>query len=153
MANRGIEPNLPGYSDDQGFEWVIDSLTECLPATEKCGVTLGLENHWGLGRSAVGVMRVVNAINSPWLKVTLDTGNFLEDMYDQMQVLAPHAVLIQAKTYFGGGEWYTLEIDYPKVASILRSANYRGYISLEMKAKRRRSRGVRESLALFRSVF
>lgn len=26
MANKGIEPNLPGYTDDKGFEWVIDQL-------------------------------------------------------------------------------------------------------------------------------
>src|SRR4051812_8359185 len=25
MANRGIEPRLPGYTDDDGFKWVIDS--------------------------------------------------------------------------------------------------------------------------------
>ena len=49
MANRGIEPPLPGYTDEDGFPWVIDSLEKCLPAAERCGVTLGLENHWGLG--------------------------------------------------------------------------------------------------------
>ncbi len=84
----------------------------------------GLENHWGLGRDAVGVLRVIDAIKSPWLRATLDTGNFLENQYEQYAQLAPHAVLIQAKTYHGGGKWYTLEIDYPRVAKILREANY-----------------------------
>ena len=152
MANRGIEPNLDGYTDDQGFEWVIDGLQQCLPQAEQCGVTMGLENHWGLGRTAAGVMRVVDAIDSPWLRVTLDTGNFLEDMYDQMQRLAPHAVLIQAKTYFGGGEWYTLDIDYGRVNRILRDANYRGYISLEFEGKEDAETGVPKSLALLRQA-
>ncbi len=49
MANRGIEPRLEGYTDEDGFKWVIDSLEQCLPAAERCGVTLGLENHWGSG--------------------------------------------------------------------------------------------------------
>ncbi len=40
MENRGIEPTLPGYNDDQGFEWVIAGISECLPVAEKCGVTL-----------------------------------------------------------------------------------------------------------------
>src|SRR5215212_6209768 len=31
MANRGIEPNLDGYNDDQGFAWVIDALQKCIP--------------------------------------------------------------------------------------------------------------------------
>lgn len=31
MANKGIEPRLPGYTDDQGFEWVIRSFEKLLP--------------------------------------------------------------------------------------------------------------------------
>ena len=56
------------------------------------------------------------------IEVTLDTGNFLENMYEQVQRVAPHAILVQAKTYFGGGEWYTLDIDYARVGRILRAA-------------------------------
>ena len=95
MKNRGIEPPQPGYTDEDGYKWVIDGLTACLKAAEKCGVTLGLENHWGLGRTPEGVMRIVDAINSPWLGVTMDTGNFLEDPYDKLEKLAPKAVLVQ----------------------------------------------------------
>ena len=52
MANKGIEPGLPGYTDEDGFKWVIDSFEKCIPVAEKCGVVMGLENHWGLGRTA-----------------------------------------------------------------------------------------------------
>ena len=34
MANRGIEPQLQGYTDDDGFNWVIDCFEKCLPAAE-----------------------------------------------------------------------------------------------------------------------
>ena len=91
---------------------MIESLAKCLPAAERCGVTLGLENHWGLGLTPEGVLRIVNAVKSPWLQVTLDTGNFLEDPYDRLAKLAPKAVFVQAKTYYGGGTWYTLKLDY-----------------------------------------
>jgi len=77
MKNRGIEPPLAGYTDDDAFPWVIESLEKCLPVAERCGVVLGLENHWGLGRTPQGVLRIVDAIDSPWLRVTMDTGNFL----------------------------------------------------------------------------
>jgi sugar phosphate isomerase/epimerase len=153
MANRGIEPNLEGYSDDEGFKWVIDCLQGCIPHAEQAGVTMGLENHWGLGRTADGVLRIVDGVNSPWLKVTLDTGNFLENMYEQMRRLAPHTVLVQAKTYFGGGEWYTLDIDYTQVNRILREVNFRGYISLEMEGKEDAETAVPKSLALLRGAF
>jgi sugar phosphate isomerase/epimerase len=153
MANRGIEPRLPGYSDDQGFEWVIDSFEKCLPTAEKCGVTLGLENHWGLGRKAEGVLRIVDAIDSPWLQVTADTGNFLDDQYDQFAQLAPKTVYVQAKTYFGGGTWYTLEIDYDRIAQILRDHNYRGFVSLEFEGKGDWREAIPDSLELLRSSF
>jgi L-ribulose-5-phosphate 3-epimerase len=131
MAARGIEPVLEGYTDEDGFKWVIDSFEKVLPTAEKCGVTLGLENHWGLGRTAAGVLRIVDAIKSPWLQVTADTGNFLDDQYAQFDAIMPHAVLVQAKTYYGGGLWYSLDIDYAKIAELLRKHNYRGYVSLE----------------------
>lgn len=131
MAARGIEPVLEGYTDEDGFKWVIDSFEKVLPTAEKCGVTLGLENHWGLGRTAAGVLRIVDAIKSPWLQVTADTGNFLDDQYAQFDAIMPHAVLVQAKTYYGGGLWYSLDIDYAKIAQLLRKHNYRGYVSLE----------------------
>ena len=119
----------------------------------KCGVVLGLENHWGLGRTAKGVLRVVNDIDSPWLRTTLDTGNFLEDQYSQYQQLAPHAVFVQAKTYFGGGTWYTLDIDYDRVAKILSDVNYRGYISLEFEGKESHETAIPKSLDLLRKAF
>lgn len=153
MANKGIEPTLEGYTDDQGFEWVIDAIEKLIPTAEKCGVTLGLENHWGLGRDAVGVKRIVDAIASPWLQVTLDTGNFLENQYEQLEALAPQAVLMQAKTYYGGGTWYTLDIDYARVAKIMRAANYRGYISLEFEGKADIEDSVRKSLVMLREHF
>ena len=126
MENRGIEPSLEGYTDEDGFKWVIDSLEKIMPVAEKCGVMLGLENHWGLGRLPEGVMRIVNAIDSPWLKVTLDTGNFLEDPYDKLEQLAPDTYLVQAKTYYGGGKWYSLDLDYPRIGEIMRKHNYKG---------------------------
>lgn len=153
MANKGIEPILEGYTEDEGFEWVIDSIQQCIPKAQECGVVLGLENHWGLGRTSEGVLRIVDAINSPWLQVTADTGNFLENSYQQLEQMAPKTFLIQAKTYFGGGKWYTLEIDYQKVASIFRKTNYRGYVSVEFEGKDDPMIAVPKSLDLIRNAF
>jgi sugar phosphate isomerase/epimerase len=153
MQNRGIEPRLEGYSDDDGFGWVIDGLECCLKRAEECGVILGLENHWGLGRTAEGVMRIVDAIDSPWLQVTLDTGNFLEKMYEQMDQIAAKAVLVQAKTYFGGGTWYTLDLDYQRIASLLRKHEYSGYISLEYEGREDHRTAIPKSLAMLREAF
>jgi sugar phosphate isomerase/epimerase len=153
MANRGIELRLPGYTDDDGFKWVIDSFEKCLPAAEKCGITLGLENHWGLGRTPEGVLRIVNAINSPWLQCTLDTGNFLEDPYAKLEVMAPKTVFVQAKTYYGGGLWYSLDLDYPRIAAMLNRHNYHGFVSLEFEGQESWATAIPKSLKLLRSAF
>ena len=153
MENKGIEPTLEGYTDEDGFKWVIDSLEKVIPTAEKCGVVLGLENHWGLGRLPEGVKRIVDAIDSPWLRVTLDTGNFLEDPYDKLEELAPYTSLMQAKTYYGGGKWYSLDLDYPRIGEIMRKHDYKGYISLEMEGKADPMEAIPQSLELLRDAF
>lgn len=153
MKNRGIEPRLPGYTDDQGFDWVIGSIEKCLKKAEQCGVTMGLENHWGLGLTPQGVLRIVDAIKSPWLQVTMDTGNFLEDPYDKLEMLAPKTCYVQAKTYYGGGLWYSLDLNYSRIADILRRHKYRGYISLEFEGNEDWKTAIPRSLALLRSAF
>ena len=156
MAKKGIEPPLPGQSEEQAFGWVIGSIEKLLPRAEECGVVLGLENHWGLGRTAEGVLRIVETLKSPWLQMTLDTGNFLERPYEQMEQMASSQVpitLVQAKTYFGGGRWYTLDLDYARIAELLRRHGYRGWISLEFEGNEDAGTGVPKSLELLRRHF
>lgn len=153
MALRGDEPPLPGFSEADAFSWCIECIERCLPIAEQRGVTLALENHWGLTRHPSGVLRIVSAVGSPWLSVLMDTGNFLEAPYDHLEQLAPHAVYVHAKTYFGGGEWYTLDLDYPRIAGILKTAGFKGYVSLEFEGKQDPETAVPESITLLRAAF
>jgi len=153
MKARGEEPVLPGHTEEEGFKWCIDCIEQCLPKAAECGVILALENHWGLTRTPEGFLRVLNAIQSPWLGGLMDTGNFLEDPYDKLKLIAPKTTFVQAKTYFGGGEWYTLELDYPRIAAILRNVNYTGYVSLEFEGKESPETAVPKSLDVLRRAF
>lgn len=153
MANRGIEAPLDGYTDEDAFPWVIEAFEKCLPTAERCGVVLGLENHWGLGLTPEGILRIVNAIDSPWLQVTTDTGNFLDDPYERLAKMAPHTVLVQAKTYFGGGQWYSLDLDYSRIGRILNEHDYRGWVSLEFEGMEDYRTAIPKSLALLRASF
>ncbi|MBM3855158.1 MAG: sugar phosphate isomerase/epimerase, partial [Verrucomicrobia bacterium] len=153
MKARGLEPVLPGHTEDEGFKWCQDAIEQCLPKAAECGVLLALENHWGLTRTPEGLLRLVNAIESPWLGVLMDTGNFLEDPYEKLAAIAPKTVFVQAKTYFGGGEWYTLDLDYPRIARILAEAGYTGYISLEMEGREHADTAVPKSIDLLRRAF
>jgi len=150
MKARGIEPILPGFSEDDGFKWCIDCIEKCIPKAAQCGVVLALENHWGLSRTPEGQLRIINAIPSPWLGALMDTGNFMEEPYDKLKMIAPKTVYAQAKTYYGGGEWYTLELDYQRIAKILKSVEYTGYVSVEFEGKENPDVAVPKSIELLR---
>lgn len=153
MKNKGIEKPLAGYTDEDAFPWVIESIEKCLPIAEKCGVLMALENHWGLGRTPEGVLRIVNSVDSPWLSVLTDTGNFLEDPYDKIEEMAPETSFVQAKTYYGGGTWYTLDLDYPRIGEIFKKHNYKGYVSLEFEGNEDYKTAIPKSLEVLRNAF
>jgi len=152
MKNRGVEPILPGYTEDDGFKWCIDSIQQCLPTAEEYGVLLALENHWGLCSTPEGQLRIKKAIDSPWLGILMDTGNFLEDPYDKLEMIAPYTSFVQAKTYYGGGEWYTLNLDYKRIMNILKKVNYQGYVSLEFEGKENALTGVPRSIEMLKKA-
>jgi L-ribulose-5-phosphate 3-epimerase len=153
MAHRGIEPVLPGHTEEDGLRWCIDGVERCLPKAEQCGVVLALENHWGLARTPEGLLRILKSISSRWLGGLMDTGNFLEDPYEKLAAIAPRTVYVQAKTYPGGGEWYTLDLDYVRIARILADVGYRGYVGLEMEGKEDPETAVPKSVAMLRKAF
>jgi sugar phosphate isomerase/epimerase len=153
MKVKGEEPPIAGHTEEEAFSWVVKSIEACLPAAEKAGVLMALENHWGLTTRPENLLRIYKAVNSPWLVINMDTGNFATDPYQGIEMLAPHASIVQAKTYYGGGEWYTLDLDYPRIASILRKANFQGWVSLEMEGKESPQTAVPKSLEVLRGAF
>jgi sugar phosphate isomerase/epimerase len=153
MKARGVEPVLPGYTDEDGFKWCIESIGQCVQLAEQRGVVLALENHWGLSGTPEGQLRIIDAVNSPWLGALMDTGNFMENPYDKLAMIAPKTVFVQAKTYAGGGEFYTLDLDYQRIAKILRDAGYTGYVSLEMEGRENAVTAVPKGLAAIRAGF
>lgn len=153
MELRGEEPPIEGYTEDDAFKWCIESTKECVPTAEEYGVVMALENHWGISSTPQGLLRIVNGVDSPWLGILMDTGNFLEDPYDELEQIVSKTVLVSAKTYYGGGEWYTLDLDYQRIARILREANYNGYVTLEFEGKEDARTAVPKSIKRLRKAF
>ncbi len=153
MKVKGDEPPIEGHTDEDAFRWCIEGIQACLPAAESAGVLLALENHWGLTTRTENLLRIHKAVSSPWLGINLDTGNFPGEPYPEIEKLAPFASIVQAKTYYGGGEWYTLDLNYQRIAGILRKANFRGWVSLEMEGKEDPATAVPKSLQVLRAAF
>jgi sugar phosphate isomerase/epimerase len=153
MKAKGDEPPIPGYAERDAIEWCIDSMRKCIPAAEKAGVMLMLENHWGITTRTENLLKIVDGVNSPWLGINLDIGNFAVDPYPEIEKLARRAAVVHFKTYFGGGVYYTLDLDYRRIAGILQKAGYRGYVSLEMEGKEPAETAVPKSLEVMRKAF
>jgi L-ribulose-5-phosphate 3-epimerase len=153
MAAGGVEPVTPGFTEDDGFKWCVESVAELVSHAGRLGVMLALENHWGLTRTPEGLLRIARQFDSQWIGVLMDTGNFLADPYEKLQAIASRTVFVQAKTYPGGGEWYTLDLDYRRIAKILSEAGYAGWISLEMEGKEPPETAIPKSLADLAAAF
>jgi sugar phosphate isomerase/epimerase len=95
----------------------------------------------------------VETVNSDWLKVIMDCGNFVQDTYANLEQVAPHTVMVHAKTYFGGGEWYTLDLDYARIAGILRAFGFAGYVSIEYEGKEDPLTALPKTIALLQKSF
>jgi len=148
MKNKGKEPPLPGYTEEDALRWVEESIRSLLPTAEDLGIILGMENHWGVSGNATNMVRLFNSVNSKYFRAIMDVGNFIENTYEQLEMIAPYTAMVHAKTYFGGGVWYTLDIDYDRVFSMLRRHGFNGWVSLEYEGREGYDSGVLKSREL-----
>lgn len=132
-ANKGEEPPAEGFTEEDGLAWTVTSLRYAAQFAGSKGITLVLENHWGPTGTAEGTRKIHDAVDSPWLKYVLDTGNFfhLEDQYAEMEVFTEDLAMVHAKMYLGGSRVGVPGLDYARIRQILDSVNYSGYVSIE----------------------
>jgi L-ribulose-5-phosphate 3-epimerase len=156
MAANGEEPPMEGYTLYDAYAWTAEAFRTAAYYAGRKGVTLALENHWGLTATAEGTLRIYNDVCSPWLKLVLDTGNFIHtpDQYAEMRHMLPHLALVHAKTYVGGSMYFgDFEIDYVRVAAMLREVGYTGYVSIEFEGNAMPEHGIAESVRRLREAF
>jgi sugar phosphate isomerase/epimerase len=93
-----------GATEEQAAQWVADVLKVGTEYAGSKGIILGLENHGGITERADTVIKIVKGVNSPWLGINLDTGNFNKNAYKQIEMCLPCAVNAQFKTHIKAGE-------------------------------------------------
>lgn len=155
LEHDGEEPPAEGYTEDEGYEWAIAALKEGAEYAGARGVTLVLENHWGLTGTADGCVRIHDGVGSPWLKYVLDTGNFFHrpDQYAEMRKFFGDLGVLHAKVYLGGSDLVPEEIDYEKVASMLAEIDYTGFVSIEFEGKAHPKDGIPAGIEQLRKAF
>ncbi len=134
---RVFAGSAKGIDEAGARRQVIKTLEECAEHAGKKGIFLGIENHGGVVATADGLLQIVKAVQSPWVGVNLDTGNFHSaDPYADLARCAPYAVNVQIKVEMKpAGAKEPQPADLPRLASILKETNYQGWVALEYEAK------------------
>ena len=135
---RCFAGSLPkGMSESEARKNCIEAFEECCAYAAGKRVYLAMENHGGIVAEPEGVLEIVRAIKSPWFGLNLDTGNFhTEDPYGDMVKCAPYAINIHLKAEIKPkGAKLGEPSDFPRIAKILREADYQGFVGLEYETK------------------
>ena len=99
------------------------------------GVILGLENHGGVTEKAATIVKIVQQVNSPWVGINLDTGNFRQEPLRQIQMCLPYAVNFQVKSEIVGEDGKRQRSDWDRIIQMAAASGYQGYLALEYEAK------------------
>lgn len=123
-----------GASKPEGIRWVTDGVKAVLDHASERGVMLGLENHGGVTALATDLQAICREVGEhPWFGVNLDTGNFQQDPYREVEMTVPLAVNVQVKVEMMDGS-KMVPADLERVAQILIKGGYRGWVALEYEA-------------------
>lgn len=120
-----------GHSFDQVMGWMTPAFQECVAHARAHGVILGLQNHHDFVKTAEETIRVIKAVDSPWLRVILDVGSLRQrDVYAEIATLLPYAVSWQVKEQVWFGE-HSTGIDLARLKTVVEAAGYRGFLPIE----------------------
>jgi sugar phosphate isomerase/epimerase len=150
---RVFAGSAQSLSKGEAKKLAIEALQESCQYAATKGIMLGLENHGGIVAEPDDLLEIVQAVQSPWFGVNLDTGNFqTDDPYADLARCAPYAVNVQIKTEIQRRGQKKEVADLARLVKILRDANYQGYVALEYEAEENPWQAVPRVLSQLRSL-
>lgn len=150
---RVFAGNAEGLSLQEAKKNTIATMEEACAYAGSKGVFLGLENHGGIVAEPADLIEIVRAVQSPWIGINLDTGNFrTDDPYRDLALCAPYAVNVQVKTEIAPRGQKKTAADLARLIKIVSDANYQGYVVLEYEAAEDPHVGVPKALKELRSL-
>jgi sugar phosphate isomerase/epimerase len=120
-----------GIPREQVTDWMLRDIQTCVDYGKQHGVIIGLQNHNDFIQTADQVAKMIEAINSQWLGLILDTGSYrVHDPYEEIERSIKYAVNWQIKenVFINGAEQPT---DLKKLMKIIKASDYKGYLPIE----------------------
>jgi len=88
-------------SEEEAFQIMRYTLKKIAMVAERHQIYVCIEPHGIYTRSSDGLLKIVNLVPSPWLKVNWDTGNAylagVEDMYEGLEKVKDYVYHVHAK--------------------------------------------------------
>lgn len=138
---------------EEGQSWIVEGLKKASEVAEKEKIYLAIENHGLLAGRSDQVVQIIEKVNSPYVKSTFDTGNFLlvhEDPNDAFDRLKDEIVHVHFKDFrqkdpgesikgFNSTRGSELigtvpgdgQVNLLYIVEGLKSRNYNGWLSIE----------------------
>jgi sugar phosphate isomerase/epimerase len=117
-----------GTTDDQGIQWVVETMMPACEYAARKGVILGIESHGGITSKAANIVSILKQVDSPFAGCNLDIANFPENPYEQIEACLPYATHAHVRDFYGESK---KPLDLGRIWQSFAKAGYRGYMSAE----------------------
>ncbi len=118
----------PGAGDEQGVQWVVETMKPACEYAAGKGIILGIESHGGITSKASNIVEILRRVDSPYAGCNLDISNFQEDPYPQIEACLPYATHTHIRDFYGESK---KPLDLERVWQMFAKAGYKGYMSAE----------------------
>jgi sugar phosphate isomerase/epimerase len=134
----------PGASDEQGIQWVVETMKPACDYAATKGIILGIESHGGITSKASNIVEILRGVDSPYAGCNLDISNFPENPYPQIEACIPYATHTHIRDFYGEKK---TPLDLDRVWQMFAKGGYKGYMSAEYEAEEDAMTGVPKLLA------
>jgi sugar phosphate isomerase/epimerase len=138
-----------GATDEQGIEWVAETMKPACEYAATKGITLGIESHGGITSKAANIVAILRRVDSPYAGCNLDISNFREDPYTQIEACLPYATHTHIRDFFGEPRQ---PLDLDRVWGLFARGGYKGFTSAEYEGEEDAITGVPKLLARIKDL-
>lgn len=152
---------------EEGLDRVLRALRSLAPQAERMGLVLALENHGGLPCTGEEQVEVIEAVDSPGVRATVDVGNYMQGGQTGVEgtrTAAPYAAYVHVKDNkvleapdergrmfeactIGDGD-----VDIPQCLRLLKAAGFDDFVALEYEGSEPEETGVPRSVEYMKKV-